>query len=351
LGVLKALVSTLGTILILTSLAPISGSQKWWIRIWDFPRLQIAVALALVLLAFPFSHDVSGHYDLVFLAALVGCLIYEASVILPYTPFLPPTVHGSRFYGGTCVRLLIGNVLMDNRRADEFIAAVRAIDPDLVIAVETDDWWDQRLLPLDADYPFSVKHPLDNTYGMHLFSKLQLGAPVVRLLVQDDVPSIYAAVQLRSGDWIDLYCVHPRPPKPRQDTEQRDAEILLVAKEVKAKGRPAIVAGDFNDVAWSHTTRLFQRISGTLDPRVGRGMFSTFNAKYPFFRWPLDHIFHTQEFTLGELRRLSFFGSDHFPIFAVLCCRPQASAQQKAPAAGESDRQEAEKRVKAGERQ
>jgi endonuclease/exonuclease/phosphatase (EEP) superfamily protein YafD len=184
---------------------------------------------------------------------------------------------------------------------------------------------------------------------MHLLSKLPLNAPVARFLVEDDVPSIYAAVQLRSGDWIDLYCVHPRPPKPNQDTEQRDAEILLVAKEVKAKGRPAIVAGDFNDVAWSHTTRLFQRISGTLDPRVGRGMFSTFNANYPFIRWPLDHVFHSETFTLGELRRLSFIGSDHFSVFAVLCYEPQAPAQQKAPVAAESDRQEAKERIMEGQ--
>lgn len=334
--------------LILSTLAPISGSQKWWIRVWDFPRLQIVAALGLVLIAFPFSHDLASQYDLAFLAALAGCLIYQAFTILPYTPFMAATVHSSRSHDATCVRLLIGNVLMDNRRADDFIAAVRENDPDLVIAVETDDWWDEKLLPLDANYPFSVKHPLNNTYGIHLFSKLQLNSPVVRFLVEDDVPSVYAAVQLRSGDWIDLYCVHPRPPKPKQDTEHRDAEILLVAKEVKANGRPAIVAGDFNDVAWSHTTRLFQRISGTLDPRVGRGMFSTFNAKYPFIRWPLDHVFHSETFTLGELRRLSFIGSDHFPVFAVLCYEPQAFAEQKAPAAVERDQQEAKERIRTG---
>jgi endonuclease/exonuclease/phosphatase (EEP) superfamily protein YafD len=342
---LKVVVSTFGAMLIVATLAPLSRSQRWWIRVLDFPRLQIVVGLALVLIAVPISHHLSSYFDQALLAALAGCLGYQVSKILPYTRLTAPAVHSGRCHGDASVRLLIANVLMDNRRADDFIAIIRANDPDLVIAVETDDWWDQKLLALDADYRFSVKHPLNNTYGMHLFSKLHIDAPQIRFLVEDDVPSIYAAVRLRSGDCIDLYCVHPRPPRPKQDTEQRDAEIVLVAREVKAAGRPAIVAGDFDDVAWSHTTRLFQRLSGTLDPRVGRGMFSTFNAKYPLFRWPLDHIFHGEAFTLAELKRLSFFGSDHFPVFAMLCYQPQAAAHQTAPEAAESDQKEAEEKI------
>lgn len=83
--------------------------------------------------------------------------------------------------------------------------------------------------------------------------------------------------------------MHPRPPgvqradeekdsgieeaADRQDSDKRDAELLLVATEVKNLGDvPVIVGGDFNDVAWSYTTDLFQRIGGLLDPRVGRGL-------------------------------------------------------------------------------
>jgi endonuclease/exonuclease/phosphatase (EEP) superfamily protein YafD len=120
---------------------------------------------------------------------------------------------------------------------------------------------------------------------------------------------------------------------------------LIVAKAVAAARRPAIVIGDLNDVAWSATTRLFQKTSGMLDPRVGRGMFSTFHAKHAWLRWPLDHIFISPEFTVASLARLGYFGSDHFPMYARLCYNPPAAAVQQAPEADPADREIAEDKI------
>ncbi len=227
---------------------------------------------------------------------------------------------------------------------------MREKDPDVLLVVETDHWWHKQLEVLDRDYPNSLKHPQGNYYGMHLFSKLELRAPEVRFLVEDDVPSVRAGLRLRSGQWIEFYGVHPRPPEVQEDTDERDAEILVVGQQIAADGRPSIVAGDLNDVAWSHTTRLFQRISGTLDPRRGRGTFSTFHARYPIFRWPLDHIFHEASFTLVRLERLRSIGSDHFPVFAVLQFEPTAEAHQEAPEADADDHEEAREKIDEGRR-
>jgi hypothetical protein len=38
-------------------------------------------------------------------------------------------------------------------------------------------------------------------------------------------------------------------------------------------------------------TNLLLRISGLLDPRMGWGMYSTFHASYPFFRFPSTMCF------------------------------------------------------------
>ena len=106
------------------------------------------------------------------------------------------------------------------------------------------------------------------------------------------------------------------------------AELVMVARSVAETDQPVIVTGDLNDVAWSETTRLFRKISGLLDPRVGRGMFNTFHADYWCVRWPLDHLFHSGHFTLRRMRRLTSIGSDHFPILAELVYEPRRDHEQ-----------------------
>ena len=91
-----------------------------------------------------------------------------------------------------------------------------------------------------------------------------------------------------------------------------------------------LVTGDLNDVAWSRTTRQFRRLSRLLDPRVGRGMFNTFHAGHWFLRWPLDHIFHSDHFTLRSIRRLPSIGSDHFPLLSELVLTPHLKDEQQA---------------------
>ena len=127
-------------------------------------------------------------------------------------------------------------------------------------------------------------------------------------------------MSLRNKKKIKFYALHPEPPVPHENpySTDRDAEILLIVNEATDEKMPMIVAGDLNDVAWSYTSTLFQKVSGLLDPRRGRGFYSSFHAKYPIFRWPLDHIFCSGHFRVCKMKRLRDIGSDHFPILIDL---------------------------------
>ena len=52
-----------------------------------------------------------------------------------------------------------------------------------------------------------------------------------------------------------------------------------------------------------------------VDPRMGRGFYSTYHAGYRFMRFPLDHLFHTKNLFVGRMERSAYFGSDHFGMY------------------------------------
>ena len=342
----------IAAIVILWTALPFLRHEAWWVRIFDFPRRQIAVVTLLTIPAYVALAGVDGTLDWILIGTLSACALYQLAQIGIYTPLFKkqakdaPAGADERRFG-----IVVANVLTPNRNAQALLEMIRDVDPDVMLFVETDNWWQGQLDALEATHPYTVKCPKDNLYGMHLYSRLELVEPELRFLVEPDVPSIHARLRLRSGALIEIHCVHPRPPAPSEASSsvKRDAELLIVAKAVAAARQPAIVIGDLNDVAWSATTRLFQKISGMLDPRVGRGMFSTFHAKHAWLRWPLDHIFMSPELTVVSLRRLGYFGSDHFPMCAQLCYSPPAAQAQSAPKPDADDHEVSEEKIeKAG---
>jgi endonuclease/exonuclease/phosphatase (EEP) superfamily protein YafD len=344
----KIFLMTTGSLMIAATILPLLRKDAWWIRIFDFPRLQITFLLTATLVAYLFFGWDSGLAENLFLAALSLCLMYQGYMMYPYTPLARKQVQQSaKSEGDSSLSLLFANVLMDNRNAAQLKAIIHEADPDIILTVETDEWWREQLEGFEHTHPHMVLQPQANTYGMLLFSKLELLNPEVKFLVQDDVPSIHTRVKLLSGKEVELRCLHPRPPFPTEDerSTERDAELLIVGKETKKLKSPVVVLGDLNDVAWSRTNYLFQDISGLLDPRIGRGFYHTFHAKYPFIRFPLDHFFHSNHFRLADFRRLAYFGSDHFPVYIKLSYEPQAQSQQEELQADTSEQKEAEEKI------
>jgi len=322
------------------TLLPLSRREYWWIRGLDFPRMQFAVFALLLILLQLLLLDLARPATWGMLLIALACLAYQAWWILPYTPLVPVEVRAaSAAESAATLRIMTANVLTPNRNAAGLLELVDENRPDVLVTLESDAWWQAQLEPLHRDYPHRVECPLDNLYGMHLFSRLEIVESSVEYLVEDDVPSIHVLVAMHTGPSVRMHFLHPAPPSPTQNEEsaERDAELLMVAKSVADERQPTIVAGDLNDVAWSATTRLFRRISGMLDPRVGRGMFNTYHAGHWFVRWPLDHLFHSADFTLRQICRLRGFGSDHFPLLTELVYQPAAGMVQSAPAANADD--------------
>jgi endonuclease/exonuclease/phosphatase (EEP) superfamily protein YafD len=315
---------TIGYAFMVFSIIPLIPSSYWFVRIFDYPRSQKFWVTVGVMVAFPFLADFQLLHHKIFLVLLFLNSAYLLTQIWSYTPLAREQMKKADDSSETKLRLFIANVFQDNREFSLCSDAIKECDPDIVLLVETDERWLQEVDGCMKSYPYRVLQPQDNTYGMVLFSRFEILQHSVRFLVEKDIPSITCDVKINDSDVFRLYCLHPKPPVPNESEEstERDAEILMVGKEAKKCKLPVIVAGDLNDVAWSATTNLFLKVSGLLDPRIGRGFFSTFHAAYRLFRWPLDHVFCSTHFCLVSLRRLQSIGSDHFPIFIEVALMP-----------------------------
>ncbi|WP_161889698.1 endonuclease/exonuclease/phosphatase family protein [Pontibacter russatus] len=346
-------VQALGTFSILATALPLLDIEEWYVRVFDYPRLQLAALALLCLLLYLWLGSRRRKRDKLLLAGLGVAIIYQAVKIYSYTLMAPEQVRQAQQQDSTQadeLSILVSNVLMSNEDHSKLMALVRQKTPDILLLLESDAAWQKALKPVTRKYPYRVEIPLHNTYGMHLYSQLPLRQKRVDYLLEEDIPSIKTYVKLRSGIWVELHAVHPKPPVPTEapNSKKRDAEIVLVARDIADSKYPVVVAGDFNDVAWSRTTELFQEVSSLLDPRVGRGLYSTFNANYPLLRWPLDHIFHSDHFKLLQIERLPDIGSDHFPMYIKLSFAPENKYEQEEPEADEDTLEEASETIQEG---
>ncbi len=344
----KSLVIGIGYLVIIISLIPLIRHDHWVFRVCEYPRLQklfINIFLLVLLLLF---FGISNTSDKVISGLLIlnaGYLFYQ---IFPFTVLAKKQLLNVRKrQTDRQIGLFIGNVFQYNKKSKDYIRTIKSKDPDVVMLVETDKWWASEIEPLYKKYPHQLLVPLENTYGMMLFSKFKLHEGKVKYLVEKDIPSVHTRIELPSGDLISFHGLHPTPPVPNENprSTERDKEILLIGKEAKKSKLPVIVAGDLNDVAWSYTTDLFSKISGLLDPRKGRGFFNTFHAKYLFLRFPLDHVFCSNDFTLIDIQRMPNCGSDHFPMYIKLQYSPEIEAKQEEPKADPEEKKLAGKKI------
>lgn len=313
--------SVLMGLLMLVTVLPMSYSQHYSVRSCDFIRLQVFYAAVFVAIgALYLVWRDGGMLSEALLSLAILVMVIQGKWIYPYTVLAKKEVLSAPSDATHSIRIMSANVLMSNHNSQRLLELVAQHQPDILITLESDDWWEQQLAGLKAHFAHTVFCAKDNRYGMHLFSKVKIIKAQICELIEQDIPSIHVLFERDCGLKMQGHFIHPAPPSPtEEDTSRpRDSELIIVAKALKNCSRPVIVAGDLNDVAWSRTTRLFMQISGLLDPRKGRGFFNTFHASYFFMRWPLDHLFHSTGFKVRNIQRLAKYGSDHFALLTEL---------------------------------
>jgi endonuclease/exonuclease/phosphatase (EEP) superfamily protein YafD len=305
--------SAAGAVTWAASLAGFAGSLGWAFELASHFRLQYAVILSLLAVAF------AGRGALVWagffgLGAAIN-LVVIAPYLVPIQRLPPASAMDIQ------LRVLLLNVHSTNTRHERVLDLVRADAPDLVGLLEVDDQWLEALSPLRSQYPHLVAEPRDDNFGIALYSRMPLSEAQVVYLSEAGVPSIRARLAgkpLATGGVTPfLVLTHPLPPSSPDQFRLRNEQLHALALTV-GELDPVILLGDLNVTPWSPYFRQLLREGRLRDTARGFGLRGTWPAQFPPLRIPIDHCLVSAGVDVLERRVGPALGSDHLPLRVTL---------------------------------
>ncbi|MBP7895463.1 MAG: endonuclease, partial [Acinetobacter sp.] len=187
-------IEALAVVVIWLSFWSLIPRDEWWFRGADFPRLQILVlGLIAFVLLLVWDQPWDIWRELIFIA-LIAALAYQLKMVLPYTFIWKnqvKQVRQNQLNSKQQISVIVSNVLTPNQQYHLLIAQIQQHQPDLVLTLESDQIWQNELSVIEKDYPYRVPVPLDNLYGMHLYSRLELKDSEIKFILSDEIPSIH----------------------------------------------------------------------------------------------------------------------------------------------------------------
>lgn len=320
----------LSSFCIAASILPLIPNQHWIFRVWEFARIQVVILqLAILVLGLLFFQPKT----LLFWGTVVVSLAFiinHIAVLIPYTVIYKRNPGKNIVENSDLISIISVNVYQFNKDYHQLISLVKEVKPDILLTMESNQEWENALSEIENDYPNFKKVALENTYGIHFYTRLKVESIKVNYLISDDLPSIEASLFTETGERFTFFGVHPPPPSPTEEdtSKERDGELLAVGKKVREIKDPVIVVGDFNNVAWARSSILFRKTSELIDPRIGRGFVSTFHAKYRLLRFPIDLFFHSTEIFIKDFKTLRNIGSDHLPLYCSFFLNKEEDLQE-----------------------
>src|SRR4028118_160220 len=134
---MKNTLEVLGFLMIFFTLLPMIRTTKWWIRILDFPRFQIAIFIVAILILYITYIPVEQTFQYIFLAGLSIAFILQARYIYPFTFLSPkPAIRSKEKDPDNTICFMISNIKMSNRNADKYLKIVEKNNPDLILINE-----------------------------------------------------------------------------------------------------------------------------------------------------------------------------------------------------------------------
>lgn len=232
------------------------------------------------------------------------------------------------------LRVATINILGNNADPDKLLAFLQEQQPDLVALQELRGRVSQALESLKTLYPYQLKYPKEDNFGIGILSKYPFSK--AEIVYFDDetaarmgtirgspatpeggrFPLALADLTIK-GKWLTFIAAHPPPPLGAN--YQYNASILKnLAWYAKNRPGPLLIAGDFNATPWSDILRPLTD-AGLFYAKRGPNLYTSWPARLPpWLRLPIDHILATHHFFLDSSWLGPDIGSDHLPLMSDL---------------------------------
>jgi endonuclease/exonuclease/phosphatase (EEP) superfamily protein YafD len=280
------------------------GARFWWgLEIFSHFRLQyLVLALPLLIVALWQKQPLAG-------GALFAIMAANVWPVLPDLPFSAAPKSGNR------IVVLNMNVRARNPEHALVLERIRESGADIVTLIELSRELDLRLGELGDTYPHRLSQPRDDNFGLAVLSRHPLRESTPFLLGR--TLALETVVDLPDGR-LRVFAVHPVPPVGAALAGERNTALGLLAAKAREITGPLLVCGDFNLTPYSPHFGDFERASGLISARRGRGVGISWPSFMPLLGVPIDHCFLRAPLAAERVDRMARSGSDHYPVRVTL---------------------------------
>jgi endonuclease/exonuclease/phosphatase (EEP) superfamily protein YafD len=297
----------------LASLLALGGRWWWVLDLLTHFRAHYCAALVVATVYFALIRRWS------FVTFFGGVAALNLAAIVPL--YLPANAHVAN---GRSIRLLLANVNVHNRQYDRFLQLVHDETPDVILVLEVNSAWQSALDRLASEYPHSVTHSREDSFGIAFLSRLPVDGVEVKDIGPAEVPSVVARVDCGDHLVVEFVGTHPLPPVSARYTALRDGQLLAVGRLVGSLPRPTILAGDLNTTSWSAGFRVLLANAALRDSRRGFGIQPSWPGRSAAIGVPIDHVIVSQDVAVERREVGPDIGSDHRPVLVDLQVSPSS---------------------------
>ena len=279
-------------------------AKLWWLLdILDHFRVQYLFILAvsgIILLL--------GGKSIEALVSFIMAVINLATIVPLY---IPPEGRPNKHV--QIYKLLIVNVLCQNKQIAQVGELVISESPDIILLLEPDEYWLCELKKYLIEYSYTCTQPREDNYGIAFLSRIPVERMEIYCFGELQIPSIEALIKFPDTS-LSLIGTHLTPPKGSLNTHFRTKQLHDLSYYVRNTENAVMICGDFNLTPWSVYFRHFTKETGLSDSTKGFGLQPTWPICFAPIRIPIDHCLVSPGIKIVSRKTGSRIGSDHLPV-------------------------------------